>query len=114
MLNVQFAQSIIKEFHKLYIHIYVNNFFQKVIHIKETLFLNKKKLYTNLSTLSTIDIYSCRTIKSMSITKMRFVTYDKTTNIYSKYGTSTNFFNCRTTVFDVENNIKIQQKLPEK
>jgi len=35
------------------------------------------KLYTTLSTLSTVTHYLCRTLKSVSIAKVRFVTYDK-------------------------------------
>jgi len=56
-------------------------FYKKVIHMQETINPNEMKLYTALSTLSTIINYSCRMNKSVSRTKMRFVSYDKSTNI---------------------------------
>jgi len=54
---------------------------KKVIHSEEALFLDKRKLYTVLSTLSTLMNYSCRMRFLLSITKMRFVTYVKSTLI---------------------------------
>ena len=69
--------------------------YKKVIHIIETLLLNKMKLYTGLSTLSTIINYSCRTLKRVSRTKMRFVTYDKLPFIIENFTFRTGQYYCR-------------------
>ena len=81
---MNFAQSFIESLHKTNNQIKEMASWQKVIHTKEPLFLNKKKLYTDLSTLSTITNYSCRMFILVSRTKMRFVTYDKSTIIINK------------------------------
>ncbi len=77
--HVHFAQTIQESFHKMGAAVYNFLYYQKVIHRSEALILNEKKLYTILSTLSTIINYYCRMLKWVSISKMRFVTYDKLT-----------------------------------
>jgi len=63
-----------------YTVIYNNN--KKVIHNQPPLILKEIKLYTGLSTLSTIMNYSCLMDRIMSISKIRFVTNYKTTGFY--------------------------------
>jgi len=79
MWYVHFAQIDRRVLHKMYILAIWHTSYQKVIHKLLPHNLNKIKLYTGLSTLSTLFIYLCRMDKSVSITKMRFVTYDKST-----------------------------------
>jgi len=86
----------------IYIGAHINN--KKVIHIKTPRISKEIKLYTALSTLSTIINYSCRMDKTMSISKIRFVTYYRMTRFYKEFLYLGSFFNCRiigvsTTIF---------------
>ena len=58
---------------------YFQIFFLKFINEKKVPKTNKEKLYTELSTLSTTFIYSCRMVNKLSSSKIRFVTSVKST-----------------------------------
>lgn len=77
--HVRIAQINFLNLQKMYIDAISYSHYQKVIHRLFPLILIKTKLYTQLSTLSTVINYLCRMDNLVSITKMRFVTYDKST-----------------------------------
>lgn len=95
MWNVQLAQINWLGLQKMYILAIRFTYYQKVIHKLLPEYLNKIKLYTGLSTLSTLFIYLCRMDNLVSRTKMRFVTYDKSTKSPVLILIPAWLFNCR-------------------
>ena len=73
------AQKQLQSLHIMDIIKHFQIFFLKFINEKKVPKTNKEKLYTELSTLSTTFIYSCRMVNKLSSSKIRFVTSVKST-----------------------------------